>query len=462
MVSGVTVAGEMIVYGAASNTNLEYGTLEEMGGGVLVGATGTGAIEYGGGLVLNGAVFNADNVVYEIGWNGVMNAGSVTSVSTLVVEAGALASGVTVAGAMIVSGTASNTVLQGGELEVLGNGALAGEGGSGAVVFGAGAVASGAIMNDVAASFTAAAGAQLDGGDVAAGVVLTVKAGASASGVSVTGEMIVSGTASNTILAGGALEQLGGGVLAGASGSGTIIYGSGVNLSGATMNGPAIVLEVNAGAIFKAADITSVSTVIATSGLTASAITVEGELIVNGGASVAGGLTLNGGEALIAGTVGAGQTVSFTASGGDLVIDNPAAFSASIAGMTGVKDKIDLGGFTYGAGETVSWTEAAGNTSGTLTVTDGAKTASLTLIGDYVTSNFTLSDDGIGGTYVVDPPSTGALATGGGPSVANFTQAMAAFGQTSAGASWAAQATNLDHGAVASALFIGLSKSGAG
>ena len=161
----------------------------------------------------------------------------------------------------------------------------------------------------------------------------------------------------------------------------------------------------------------------------------------------------------------AGQTVSFTASGGDIVLDNPAAFSASIAGMTNASDKIDLGGFTYGAGETVSWTEAAGNTSGTLTVTDGSKTASLTLLGSYVTSDFSLSDDGIGGTYVVDPPHAGAsasaataVATGAG--VAAFTQAMSVFGQSEPIA--AIQATNLDQGYFTSALFIGPAMSGAG
>jgi hypothetical protein len=367
----------MIVYGAASNTNLDYGTLEEMGGGVLVGATGTGAIEYGGGLTLNGAVFNANNVVYEIGPGGVMNAGSVTSVSTLVVEAGALVSGVTVAG-----------------------------------------------------------------------------------------EMIVSGTASNTILDYGTLEEMGGGILVGATGTGAIEYGGGLTLSGAVFNANNVVYEIGPGGTMDGGEITSVSTVVVESGALASGVTIEGEMIVSAGAVVTGGLVLNGGEALIAGTAGAGQTIGFTASGGRLVIDNLAGFSAAISGMANASDKIDLGGFTYGAGETVSWTEAGGNTSGTLTVTDGAKSASLTLIGSYVTSDFSLSDDGMGGTYVVDPPSAAgasiAAATSTGAGVAAFAQAMSVFGQPVAGASWAFQATNLEHGYTLSALFIGPAISGAG
>ena len=301
----------------------------------------------------------------------------------------------------------------------------------------------------------------MNAGSVTSVSTLVVEAGAQVSGVTVAGEMIVSGYASNTILAGGTLEQVGGGALAGAGGNGTIIYGAGVVLSGAVMNGPAIVLEVAAGATFEASDITSVSTVVALAGVTASGITVEGELIVNAGAAVAGSMVLDGGEALIAGTVGAGQTIAFTASGGDLVIDNVAGFSASIAGMANASDKIDLGGFTYGAGETVSWTEAVGNASGTLTVVDGAKTASLTLLGSYVTSNFSLSDDGVGGTFVVDPPGHGASsATGAG--VAAFTQAMSVFGQTSAMAQmdWQAQ-TTVVHGLLTSALALGPATSGA-
>jgi len=556
--SGLTVsAGATVVAsGLVSSTILDFGTLEQFAGGSLVGATGTGTIEYGSGLVLSNATFNAGNVVYEIGSGAVMDGGQVTSVSTLQVASGATASGVTVNGALVDSGVVSNVILaNGAKLYQYGNGKLVGESGNGTVVFAGGSVISGETMNASGIVFSAAGGANVQGGSltsvstlvVGAGAVvsginlagemivygtasntvlnygtlvemgggvlvgatgtgaieygggltlngavfnagnvvyeigpggvmdagsvtsvstLVVEAGASASGVSVAGELVVSGFASNTILAGGTLEQIGGGQLAGASGSGTIIYGSGVNLSGASMNGPAIVLEVGSGANFQSADITSVSTVVALSGAVASAIKVEGELILNAGASIAGGLVLNGGEALIAGSVAAGQTISFTASGGDLVLDNLAAFSANISGMATSKEKIDLGGFTFGAGETVSWVEAGGGTSGTLTVVDGAKTATLTLLGSYVTSDFSLSNDGIGGTFVVDPPgasaSTAAATSTAVAGVANFTQAMAAFGQTSAMAQmdWQTQTSDVAHGQITSALILGPSTSG--
>ncbi|HEV2337057.1 MAG TPA: hypothetical protein VGS13_16240, partial [Stellaceae bacterium] len=49
----------------------------------------------------------------------------------------------------------------------------------------------------------------------------------------------------------------------------------------------------------------------------------------------------------------------------------------------------------------------ASHKSGTLTVTSGAHTAKLTLLGSYVTSRFTLTSDGSGGTLVTDPPVAG-------------------------------------------------------
>ena len=115
----------------------------------------------------------------------------------------------------------------------------------------------------------------------------------------------------------------------------------------------------------------------------------------------------------------AGQTVSFTGTTGELVLANLPGFGAKIAGMTGSGQKLDLAGFAYNSStESASWSQGTG--SGTLTVTEGAQVASLTLIGTYVTSNFVLSSDGAGGTIVVDPP----LA----PNVARFVQAAAVLG----------------------------------
>jgi hypothetical protein len=52
----------------------------------------------------------------------------------------------------------------------------------------------------------------------------------------------------------------------------------------------------------------------------------------------------------------------------------------------------------------VSFTEAGDNLSGTLTVADGAHTANITLLGQYVAGQFTSANDGHGGTLIGDPP----------------------------------------------------------
>jgi hypothetical protein len=66
----------------------------------------------------------------------------------------------------------------------------------------------------------------------------------------------------------------------------------------------------------------------------------------------------------------------------------------------GTGDRLDLLGIAYGGGETVAFKENAAMTSGTLTVTSGAASRSVVLLGNYATSNFQLADDAHGGTFV--------------------------------------------------------------
>ena len=74
-----------------------------------------------------------------------------------------------------------------------------------------------------------------------------------------------------------------------------------------------------------------------------------------------------------------------------------------IAGF-GQPEQLDLSDIAFGANTQVSFAEAASNTSGALTVTDGLHTANLTLLGQYVTAQFTSGSDGHGGTMIGDPP----------------------------------------------------------
>jgi len=119
------------------------------------------------------------------------------------------------------------------------------------------------------------------------------------------------------------------------------------------------------------------------------------------------GAAISGGEVeLTSGTIVGGAAITFaTSGGGTLRLDDSIHFGGLIAGF-GQPDILDLSDIAFGAGTHVSFAEAGGATSGTLTVTDGLHTANLTLLGQYVTAQFTSGGDGHGGTEIGDPPTT--------------------------------------------------------
>jgi serralysin len=94
-------------------------------------------------------------------------------------------------------------------------------------------------------------------------------------------------------------------------------------------------------------------------------------------------------------------TVTFTGSTGTLKLDASSSFAGTIAGMTG-QDTIDLVDMSFATVQAPVF--SGDSTHGTLTVTDGTDIAQLALEGNYLASSWTLSDDGNGGTNVVDPP----------------------------------------------------------
>ena len=110
------------------------------------------------------------------------------------------------------------------------------------------------------------------------------------------------------------------------------------------------------------------------------------------------------------------QFVTFTGITGTLKI-NSLAFTGQISGLAGA-DAIDLANLSYSANTTATF--LGDTTGGTLTVTDGSHTANISLSGNYLSSTWTLSSDGNGGTVVVDPVSANnwqTLKIGGGGQV---------------------------------------------
>ena len=94
------------------------------------------------------------------------------------------------------------------------------------------------------------------------------------------------------------------------------------------------------------------------------------------------------------------QSVTFAGTTGTLLLNDAVAFTGQVSGLAG-SDAIDLADVCYGANTQATF---SGNTGGgTLTITNGTQTASIALQGDYLSSYWTVSSDGNGGTVVVDP-----------------------------------------------------------
>jgi hypothetical protein len=99
--------------------------------------------------------------------------------------------------------------------------------------------------------------------------------------------------------------------------------------------------------------------------------------------------------------------VSFAAGTGTLQLDDSASFAGTVAGMTG-SDTIDFADIDPAKVQMPSY---AGDASGgTLGVTDGAHSANIALLGNYLASSFTAASDGHGGTAVTDPAVLGGVA----------------------------------------------------
>ncbi|MET4203036.1 hypothetical protein [Bradyrhizobium sp. LA6.12] len=94
--------------------------------------------------------------------------------------------------------------------------------------------------------------------------------------------------------------------------------------------------------------------------------------------------------------------VTFGGGSARLVLEQSSAFSGTIAGwQDGVE--LDLGDIAFGETTSLGYAANAENTGGTLTITDGAHTASLHLLGQYSAADFALAADGHGGSIITNP-----------------------------------------------------------
>jgi hypothetical protein len=93
-------------------------------------------------------------------------------------------------------------------------------------------------------------------------------------------------------------------------------------------------------------------------------------------------------------------TLSFAGATGTLKIDHSSSFAGSIAGQLLPGDVIDFTDISAGANATIGYSSS--NSPGILTVSDGAHTANVALLGQYSASSFVSAGDGHGGTLIND------------------------------------------------------------
>jgi trimeric autotransporter adhesin len=210
-----------------------------------------------------------------------------------------------------------------------------------------------------------------------------------------------------TVVSGAAAELL---VKSGSTASGAILSGGGFDVVSA--GGITVSTTISNGGIEDDFGLTS-ATRISSGGMQIVDVggTASGSIVMSGGVEVVisggtvGATTISGGfmEVRSGGTVGA-STITFSG-GGILQLDDCRHFGGLVAGFA-LPDLLDLRDIPFTSGVT-SFSYASGNvgnTSGTLTVTSGGLSANITLIGQYMASQFHVQNDGAGGTTVTDPP----------------------------------------------------------
>jgi autotransporter passenger strand-loop-strand repeat protein len=134
----------------------------------------------------------------------------------------------------------------------------------------------------------------------------------------------------------------------------------------------------------------------------------RGQEIVAAGA-VARAATISGGtlEIMSAGSTGTGGVTFASGGGGILQLDSSLTFLGGLVAGFGGSDKLDFRDIPFTSGKTgFTYTQDSQNpASGTLRVEVASATssASITLIGQYIPTDFRVSTDGHGGTFVTAP-----------------------------------------------------------
>jgi autotransporter passenger strand-loop-strand repeat protein len=343
------------------------------------------------GVVSTGVVVSAGNML-EVLSGGEADSSLVTAGGALRVGAGGTASGTTVSnggGVILAGGTESRSVVAAGGYELLRDGAEANSAtvtNLGLQYVGPGAAASGAAVGGTQI-IDGVAGATVVNG----GTVLVLRTG-------IATDMLVSGSRAAVVVLNGG--QVSGTIL---SSGALLAVENGGSASGTTVS--------SGGRAYVWSNGTALGTTVSDGGrmYISAGGTASGILIGSGGYAIAGGnvsgAIISGGTLEIAAGGATGSAVTFASGGGGVLrLDNSVSFGGLVAGF-GPSDFIDLRDIAFGPTTSATYISGnAGNTSGTLLVSDGVHSAHIALLGQYVVGQFTSANDGGGGTKIGDPP----------------------------------------------------------
>ena len=289
---------------------------------------------------------------------------------------------VTGSGAVLLSGgsdTLSNVTLSAGKMTI----------NKAAVTFGGAVAITGTVSATSTSMVVAVGGATFSGGgELSLSNNATNSLKGANSGVTLTNGDIIRGAG-----------KLGAGTMKLVNSSTGVIEG--VGSAGLTIDTGANTIA-NAGTIEALGDVTTITSAVANTGLLASS---NGTLAVTGAVTGAGLVHVFGGVVSFAAAFNEHVTFGST---GRLVLAQSTTFTNTVSGFSHAgTTSFDLRDINFAS----ATTSFSGTTaSGVLTVSDGTHTAHLHFIGDYTAASWTLSNDGGGGTVVIDPTAAKAHA----------------------------------------------------
>ncbi|MGR9145674.1 Ig-like domain-containing protein (plasmid) [Rhizobium leguminosarum] len=386
------------VFNNSGTVDVQSGTLDLSSGGTDVGATykGVGTVQFSGGTrTLDAASSITGNVTFSSSGTTIINgtytgSGTTTMSGGTATFAGAATTGVLVQTAGFISGDGTFTV-------------------SGASTFSGGTQSgSGATFANGGAEFIST-GFGLDGGR-------TLRLGGTSAATGNIVQMALNGYNPQT-----GLSEAGSGTLTVADGatfndqttdSGLYIYtnnfGTDDDGSTAAVNNQGTFIKSGSAAtstitaVFNnsgTVDVQSGTLVFAGTLNNSATLHADGGNIMVNAELTGGGSAIIGDNSQIEVGLASNQRIAFAGVAGTLRLDTSSSFTGQISGLN-ADDFLDLADVSFGGTTTVGY---SGNSAGgVLTVSNGSQEVNVALTGNYLTTEFAASSDGLGGTLIVN------------------------------------------------------------